>query len=79
MSGGSQASSICAKGHPNREIKLQKTPIDGTEHGEGEVDAQGTRGSENNTRPTTQDRQRTGPSVKAGRGGGVGCVDDGDR
>ena len=34
-SGGAQASSFCAKGHPTR-IKLQKTLIDGAKNGEGE-------------------------------------------
>ena len=42
-SGGAQASSFHAKGHPIV-IKLQKTPIDGAEYGEGEAEAQGTGG-----------------------------------
>ena len=40
-SGGAQASSFHAKGHLVG-IKLQKTPIDSVEHGEGEEEAQGT-------------------------------------
>ena len=43
-SGGTKATSLRAKVHPKRDIKLQKTPRDGREHGEGEADAQGTGG-----------------------------------
>ena len=40
-SGGAQASSFCAKGHLTR-IKLQKTPRDGAEYWEGDVEEKGT-------------------------------------
>ena len=62
-------SSICAKGHPKRHIKLQNTPRYGAEHGEGEADAQGT-GGLTNMKPTTRGRQGAGPPFEVGRGGG---------
>ena len=67
-SGGAQVSSLSAKGHLKRGIKLQKTPIYGAEHGQGEAGAQGT-GGQKNTTPTTRNQQGNGPPVKAGRGG----------
>ena len=66
-SGGAQASSLCAKGHLKWNIKLQKTPRDGTEHGEGEADSQGT-GKKSRTE-TNRDRHGTGLLVEADRGG----------
>ena len=66
--GGAQSSSLSAKGHPKREIKIQKTPKYGAEHREGEVDAHMTVVYKNTT-PTDWDPQVTGPLVKANRGG----------
>ena len=56
-------------------IKLQTTPRDGAEHGEGEADAQGTGGKEHDT--TTQYLQGTGLLVEAvkGRRAGVRMVE----
>ena len=56
------------KSTPEKEIKLQKTPRDDTEHGKGEADTQGT-GVNKNTTPTIKERKETGPPVDAGRGG----------
>ena len=64
--GGSQASIIHAKVH-SVGIKLQKTPRDGAEHGEGEAQEQETVEEEHSA--TTRDRQGTGPPVEEGRGG----------
>ena len=48
--------------------KIQKTPRDGTEHGEGEAEAQGMGEEEHGT--TTQDHQGSGPPVEVVRGEG---------
>ena len=60
-----------------REIKLQKTPRLGAEHGESDVGAQGT-GGKKNTMPNTRERTSIGPPVKASRWGS-GRADDGGR
>ena len=51
---------------PIENRKLQKTPRDDAEIGEGEADAQG-KGEEEQT-DTTWYRKGTGPPVEAGRG-----------
>ena len=65
--GGAQASSLSAKGHQKREIKLQKTPRDSAEHGEGEANAHWT-GRQKKMTPTIWEWQGTVPTVEARRG-----------
>ena len=66
-SGGTQASSFCAKGHPTR-IKIQKRPRDNTEHVEGKVKGTGRGGTKNATPPPGTGRGMGRRSRPAGGG-----------
>ena len=76
-SGGVQASCPSAKGHPKKEITLQKTPIYGAEQGEGEAESQGTGGRR--TWRQTLGTNRVLNCRSRPEGGGSGRVDDGGR